>query len=164
MRSVRERRVVRILLLRPPHPNKLTLRIYLALRASWRTSSLERPQLEADPRSSVVVDLAAVHVDANDLLRESGIGLRSRFSTKAAKLFFLFGGESPPVSGVDLGLVHPLLARRLGCDIQIAGGLRNGMLLVGGLDQQDGLFLEPRRIQPACLARLLRSLSPNLIA
>ena len=55
------------------------------------------------------------------------------------------------------------LAQCLGANAQIAGYLRNGMFLVGSLNQLDGFLLELRRIPSACLAHL-RPLSRNLIA
>jgi hypothetical protein len=83
-------------------------------------------------------------------------------TAQAAKLFFLFGREALPVSGIDLCLVDPL-AKSLDGDVQVAGDLRDGMLLVGGPNQPDGFLLELGRIKSACLAHL-RLLSRNLIA
>ena len=81
---------------------------------------------------------------------------------QAAQLFFLQGGEPLALSDVDLGLVDPL-TQRLGGDVQIAGFLRYGILLVAGLDQPNGFFLELRQVGPACLAHL-HPVSRNLIA
>jgi hypothetical protein len=83
---------------------------------------------------------------------------------QTAQLFFLHCGEPIALSSVDLCLVDPLLAQCLGGDLQSAGYLRYGILLVRGVNQPNGFLLELRRVELASLTQLLRPLSRNLIA
>src|SRR5215207_11679580 len=55
------------------------------------------------------------------------------FSPKTTKLFLLLSGQTFSFSSVDLTLVDPL-TKSLGRDVQITGYLREGMLLVGGVN------------------------------